>query len=211
MCDMYLMCLPAPQRCEISYFDHELSILREGDVWVYCLGTSNSDRDWKYAEFGPRGWKSYIDHCFISGDHCHLATSCNVLHDDIHNVSDHLALSVKLKVILPIAIALAVRVQVAWHKVTSCEIEELYTKPLDGKCGSLIEQYGIDPIVIMTGETAYENHLSINVETFLGKFVDQIRAVSGNLKHSKFSKHLKPWVKARRPRNNGDPMLIRYK
>ena len=74
--------------------------------------------------------KSYIDHCFISDDHCHLA-SCNVLHDDIHNVSDHLALSVKLKVPLPTAIDLSVRVQVAWHKMTSCEIEQLYTKPLE--------------------------------------------------------------------------------
>ena len=85
-------------------------------------------------------------------------------------------------------------------------------------------------MVIMTGETAYENHFSINVETFVSKFVDQIKAVSGNLKHSKFSKHLKPywdnslthlskeskkarwdWVKAGRPRDSGDPIVIRYK
>ena len=106
------------------------------DMGYKCTGPT-------YTFSSARG-KSYIDHCIVSRllNDC---VRCEVIEDSIHNISDHLAIRALCNLGVPTVKGNTLnRHQVAWHKVSPNQIQELYTSPLEEQIITLIRSCNLN-------------------------------------------------------------------
>ena len=123
---------------------------------------------------------SYIDHCVVSKPLIQNIDKCEVLEDCILNTSDHLALSLSLKVNqLPLRHHIQTNSKIAWSKHTNEELNDQYEKPLT---------VSLEPII-----ARIENADANNLEQIIQDITEAIHTCSNKLKKSKYSKGLKPY------------------
>ena len=182
-----------------------------------AINTFTSRRADKY-------YTSYIDHCAISEDLVDNVELCEILYDDIDNVSDHLPINVKLSISGGYHIYSSSKPQqVGWYKVTKDEIAHLYTDPLEELIIELIERKNIDC-----------NNVDNLSEAGLNELISEISNIfinaSKQLPQVKYNKALKPfwnetlsklskenknvrseWVRAGKPRDQNSTVYMNYK
>ena len=177
--------------------------------------------------------RSYIDHCAISGGLYYVVKSCEVLDDEIRNVSDHLAITTELSlkcVPAPKSPRVSSTFKVAWHKATPEEIRDCYTAPLEAASSKLLHDYGVNPQVILKDQSDKGDTKDINVEHLVQQFIKNTLTACSNLPKIQYNKSLKPywnkqltmlskeqkstwraWVSEGRPRDPGNPYTVSYK
>ena len=173
--------------------------------------------------------ESYIDHCLISKTGVSQVKEVFINMDCILNTSDHLALTlkVKLKVLISVGCEEGPMPKVTWHKMTDEEITELYTIPLGKVLVSEMQEMGIH---LNNGPTHMSQCTKINVEKLHDVIVNTMLNCNSHLPTQKYSKRLKPywsssltklskdkktaarnWKKAGTPRNHDNPIWQEYK
>ena len=158
--------------------------------------------------------RSYIDHCIVSdGAEC-LLTSCEVISDDIMNLSDH----------VPIVASIALYVEargakndepvnryIEWHRMSAKQIREVYRQPLESEVELLLkdlEKRGEDiTMQIDRGfDRLVECIMRISVKLPQGKAFKSYQKPYWNKSLSKMAKENKStwrqWVVRGRPRGN---------
>ena len=123
---------------------------------------------------------SYIDHCIVSQTLLTHILHCQILPDNLLNTSDHLAMTVQLKVeSIPARQKVSHNSKIAWKKISPDEIKHLYTEPLQLE----LEALGNDKECKNGNDT----------DDMLRNTVQIIHKHSARLKKSKYSKGLKPY------------------
>jgi exonuclease III len=136
----------------------------------------------RYTFLNERGHQSYIDHCLVAHYLLPSVTCCEVM-EGILNTSDHLAIGLQLVLSESVSrtSTRTVKSSVAWHKVTSEQVNSLYTRPLDETIQALMGDTGSLPI---SREV---------LETKLTQLITLIKSQGAKLPSSQFNKHLKPY------------------
>ena len=188
-------------------------IIGEGPRWTYTWANG----------------KTYIDHVFVSDGLKYAITKCNVIEDEIANVSDHLPIAIEIQEYYSATPRdMNARSQVAWHKMTPGEINDKYTLPLEVMLQTLLTDISTDMGVSYTNVNMHNIRCDINA--LVEKVQKCIETTSKSLPHVKFSKALKPywdsdlkslskqeknarweWVQAGRPREADHPLNKSYK
>ena len=139
--------------------------------------------------------KSYIDHICVSKKLLPFVESCHVLPDSITNVSDHVPISIKLKLCVKQAPDPILRHVVDWNKVSVDDRNRLYSVPLDSdlvfmmnSIGYDLNQYDDSENVVVPGCYDYQV-----VSDMLSKFVLSMLWHSSHLPLIEFNKHSKPY------------------
>ena len=118
-----------------------------------------------------------------------VATKCRILDDEIKNVSDHLPNALETYVFYNTMGGKKEtynnREQVAWHKMTTEEIDQKYTSPLENCMHALIQKHE------MGRSDGNGDILSDeNLNTLIKEFILCIKSVSSDLPQTKYSKTL---------------------
>ena len=136
--------------------------------------------------------KSYIDHSIASELVVLNIINCEVIEEDIANVSDHLPIIVQMKLnsVLQRNVENAenIKSKVAWHKLSKDEIHNMYTEPLDDAL-SQVEQY----MESLLSSGIANNDVCIEVENVLQTLVECMINQGNVLPQAKFQRHLKPY------------------
>ena len=200
----------AMTRCQMYVYDINEGI---GPRYTYMSGSA----------------KTYLDHCMVSEGIRPLISRCEVLQDDVENVSDHLPLIVEINV-PPTCQDKIEREQVAWHKASPEDIQYLYTQPLEAALSPIFWSHGINPRHVLQDPSCTADSLQVNLDEFVVKVTDAIHKAGKNLPQIKYNKFLKPywdreltqlskeskaarwaWKNAGRPTDIDNPILIAYK
>ena len=174
--------------------------------------------------------RSYLDHCVISNDLMPMVDKCNIIDDDLHNVSDHLAISVTIKALPPIRYDITNRQQVSWHKVTPEDIDTNYAIPLEHGIMRMLREYDMDMELIHKESDTEMTKNGARLNDIMSSFTNEIHRATMNMPKTKFSKALKPywdqeltglskrskqatweWIDAGRPKENNNEIYERYK
>ena len=165
----------------------------------------------KYTFMNERGHQSYIDHCIVPEYLITKIQKCEILEDEL-NMSDHLALSVKM--LLPQSLRKfrqhEQKQSVTWHKLPDEQLTRLYTQPLNTAIEPLLNIEATNTIKTTREELDHKKK----------ELIKLMKTMSGALPSSKLPKHLKPywcsgltalakqnksawrtWVEAGRPRD----------
>ena len=139
---------------------------------MYIADLSESCRGPKHTYYVERVGKSYIDHCVVSNALRYRITNCEVLHDDIHNNSDH----------LPLVIHVDVRdlptlhhphqprvIKHVWHRLKQEDIQAGYTHQLQREVQHVLSQFTYQGDFL-------DSHC--NIEDFISKLVNAMLTVS---------------------------------
>ena len=133
------------------------------------------------------------------------------------NTSDHLPISIHLKhhnaCVFPQS---EIPAQVAWNKVSSQELHELYTGPLEECMEIRLQEW--------ENNKAHCNNITPAIDTLLSGIGEDMKACSQHLPQKKYKRFLKPywnpelhllskkekeirylWIKANRPRDPSNP------
>ena len=170
---------------------------------------------------------SYLDHVAVSENLLPYVSQCRVVPDDVVNVSDHLPIIVKIDLHYSEMVKVDKPFSVAWHKIPSSDIKELYSNPLEMKLDAVLKEYNIDFADVWEDMTQY---LHVDVETVLYRFQKILLEQSEFLPQSNYNKALKPywskeltalsknqtlahkkWKDAGRPRSPGNQIFKDYK
>ena len=181
---------------------------------AFCSGPN-------YSFHVERVGTSYIDHCIVSQMLMCNITECKVIDEDHLNMSDHLPIVLKVNTCRLQKGDVYIKENIAWHKISSDQIKELYTKPLAERLDQLL--YDIEDNCMQS------NNMSEIVEKGYNDLVSAIHETANVLPHTVFKSHCKPywnenltelsalnkrawrnWVVSGRPR--GDNLLfLKYK
>ena len=156
-----------------------------------------------------------------------------MLADEIHNISDRLAITAELQLShMQAAQPNETRntFKVAWHKATPEEIRERYTVPREVNMHKLLDDHGISPQVILEYQTDNSQNDNIDVDKLVQQFCKYIFNASSNLPKVKYNKSLKSywndqltnlskqqkaewkaWVSKKRPKDPSNPYFTKYK
>lgn len=192
------------------------------DMGPICQGPN-------YTFFSENIGQSYIDHCIVSNELVENVLNCTVHSDTIENTSDHLALSVELKLINVITPETPTPCNsgIAWYKLSQCEIQELYTDPVE----STLSVYLANKMYVCNAP--FDSDFAANVsdiEDLLQTVVKTMTECSSKLPKKGFNKSFKPywthnlkclskrkkrimeiWRLAGRPRNKENVIWCEYK
>ena len=157
-------------RCGMSIVD----IGSKGKGSLYTFSGHRSDKV----------YQSYIDHCVISDEILSYVECCEILCDDVDNVSDHLAINLKigLKSGYQVHGRNNHRCKVGWYKVTVDEITQLYTIPLDANIVNWMNEN-------VNAEIENESHIERLTDEMTNLFIK----ASEHIPQVKFNKSLKPY------------------
>ena len=138
---------------------------------------------------------SYIDHIGVSKGILSLVKECNVLPDCVSNISDHVAISIELKLPYNRGIDPVLSHQVAWGKADPKERDSLYARPLDKDVENIMLDVGVDLSQFMNNEEAIVNGSNDKtvVEKVLQKIVMCMLWHSSHLPVISYNKHCKPY------------------
>lgn len=192
------------------------------DMTDICSGPNYTFESWDGAQ-------SYIDHCCITYELLPNVMSCKVLGSEINNTSDHLALSIELKLDQSISTANSFdsRSHVTWDRVTKEDIKLLYTDPLDIEISQLVADSGICTQSTDIGD--YQDSI-VDIPNLVELITNQILNMEKSLPMKHFKKSLKPywdnslsslnkekkntyksWVEGGRPKDQENPLFRAYK
>ena len=172
--------------------------------------------------------KSYIDHVAISDSLTPYLVKCEILPDEVSNVSDHLAIKTEIRVQYTCNESLSTRPITAWHKVSEPDIATMYTGPLEYQMERIMNNIEINED--MNWDEPNNQYDSLDIEAILSEMSCIMLNQSKVLPASKFNKSLKPywnntlsglnkekkatynkWKAAGKPRSNNDRLFIEYK
>lgn len=225
-------------RCwgETSYNGNAFSrFVDRNQLQIMDIGIKAWGPTYTFHSSTTHGGESYVDHVVVSSFLSELVSKCWVYNDCVANTSDHLPIGVWLSlqtntvgVGTPNPVA-AVKecssaLAPAWKRLSSSEIETLYTHPLEVKVSNLLQKY----------KQILHNDSFSNVkclEEFLSGLLSSMRETSAeNVPLITRKAHLKPywtqqltvlskfqkacwhrWVSAGRPRDKNNKVWVEYK
>ena len=170
------------------------SVMTQLDMCIADLTNlcSGEQITWK-SDDGMR--QSYIDHICVSKKLLPFVEKCNVIPDSVTNVSDHVPISMCMKLSIKQGPDPILRQVVAWNKVEVDDRNRLYSVPLDNDLCVIMESIGCDlnsykdiENVIVPGCYDYEV-----VSDILSKIVMSMLWHSSHLPLIEFNKHSKPY------------------
>ena len=149
------------------HFGEEYGIRGSGKSYgnSRCLMRMIAGYNMQMADIGEKGMgpkysfysalhKTYLDHCAVSEDLYNIVDRCEIIPDDIDNVSDHLAIQVVINVPQPQLRSSEARHQVGWDKATPDEITQFCTLPLEAEMIKLLDKYDINRATILEDQTS---------------------------------------------------------
>ena len=167
-----------------------INTMTKYDMIVSDLGDKGDGPNYTYSSSSGR---SYIDHCIVSRRLHHMIKKCVVQDDHICNVSDHLALSVVIDLSYSPVSNGQKRRKVAWKKMSSEDIETLYTSPLEEAMERLLAQHGIEAISLLNDQTANDSYDAIDIEELVRQLSYTINIQSCQLPQVKNTNGIKPY------------------
>ena len=167
------------------------NMLRTYDMMI--VDTSLKGKGETYTFSGGHG-TSYLDHIAIPAEFYANVIECAVLPDCIENTSDHLA--VIMKTLLTITVKKPLEStyskRVAWHKLSSDDIVDNYTLPLEERCCQILEELGHDPTFVMN-LPEYCGLTSEEVDYVMSELIDAMVEVGDTLRGNDFNPNIKPF------------------
>ena len=179
------------------------------------------------------GYRTYIDHAFVSEDLVDYIENCCVIDEAIQNVSDHLPISITLYTDIPrIQSSDDHKKRVAWNKLTPAEKDTEYMIPLETEMSKIIETLGLEMTHDDEGEVTVTsiNDSSSSIPEVVRRMSCAVNTISAYLPQIKFNKALKDfwdselktlskeekavrkeWVEAGKPRDSANDITVRYK
>jgi hypothetical protein len=149
-----------------------LNIVDKGDL---CTGP-------RYTFFVEGVGESYVDHIILSAPLLSLIKDCSVLEDTLDNTSDHLAITIKIRLDnLPCAKYIPSPCRIKWAKLSKEQILDKYTNLLNGQLSDTFPE--VDGTTILSID---------EVSEIIDLVIRIINEVSKPLK-SKFNKFSKPY------------------
>ena len=148
------------------HFGEEYGIRGSGESYgnSRCLMRMVAGYNMQMADIGEKGigpkysfysalHKTYLDHCAVSEDLYNIVDRCEIIPDDIDNVSDHLAIRVVINVAQSQVRSSEARHQVGWDKATPDAIMQFYTLPHEAEMNKLLDEYDINRAMILEDQT----------------------------------------------------------
>jgi len=129
---------------------------------------------------------SYIDHCIVSENIQCNVLECFVLEEDHFNMSDHLPIVIKIDTCMLKKDQEFIKENICWHKLTSQQVMEGYTKPLDERLDNLLYNMEEDCKKV-------ENDITEIIEKSCTNLVNEIHNADKGLPRSVFKPHCKPY------------------
>ena len=133
---------------------------------------------------------SYIDHCLLSSTLIQHVNKCEVLDDHHLNFSDHLPVSVHLSSLSCVGTALVTMTEpaqskVAWTRITSDDLQILYTDRVSVELEQLRREYGLTSDVVCVKEDI--------LDSLIDRILWILRESAAKLPQAKYRKFLKPY------------------
>ena len=122
--------------------------------------------------------------------------------------------------------------QIAWHKLTAEQIDQLYTSLLEEASRDLLVKHGAEQLLVADTnvcDVPVEILDTFETDVVIREMRDKITRTRENLPHSKFNKKLKPywsdllstlsknkkdiwlaWLRAGKPRDNDNCICVNY-
>ena len=188
------------------HFGEEYGIRGSGKSYgnSRCLMRMIAGYNMQMADIGEKGMglkysfysalhKTYLDHCAVSEDLYNIVDRCEIIPDDINNVSDHLAIRVVINVPQPQLRNSEARHQVGWEKATPDEIMQFYTLPLEAEIVKLLDKYDINRAMILENQTSGKLQNVRDLERIVDQLASHVIDNGKNLPAVKFNRAVKPY------------------
>ena len=165
---------------------HLLQVIKRHGLKIVDLDSSCEGPNFTY--FSENIGKTYIDHCIGSCTLSENVSKCKILQDSIQNTSDHLAItvSIKLNATIQTECNSSVVKSVAWHKLSQIEIVEKYTMQIDVQLSKCLMNVDLNLVDKMLRDVQ-------SVEKLLNVIIELMHACSDKLPKKGFQKALKPY------------------
>lgn len=205
-----------------------MQFIRQNNMCIVDIGDKGSGESYSYS-----GWhgNSYLDHCVVSENIVPYVEKCEILTDEVKNVSDHLALVLHLAECFEVEATQCQNARrVAWHRLSQEDIEHYYTIPLEEECCRVLIDAGYEPGAIASmpqSDVCTDEHSLNNI---ICSLTDIMKKTDMNLPQNKYNKRLKPywdrelndlvktkkhsrqlWINNGRPRDSTDVTCKEYK
>ena len=179
----------------------------------------------RYTCYSHWGSVSYIDHCLVSGELSTYIKKCMIMEEDLRNTSDHLPLRMEISCLgnLNIITEQTTLSKVAWEKLTSDEMTNLYAIPLQLLLNEFIPQ--TEDEHIGTSDKTHDE-----IDNIITQLSNAMFKCADRLPKKQFKKHLRPywnkelqavskeqkqlryaWIMAGRPRAQNSEIYKKYK